>query len=386
MLKQKPLPWPVKTWQNTGIAQTPTLRYNSSPMQESAQEKLWVNDYYGHAPFPGGRFVDRVPVKGTEEPWTTPDIRHVSRRWLGPVQISTQGIVFYIRYVGIHEHMGTGSYPLHTHPHSEFIFTLSGKGSIEVPERNTEEKCLPGHLVALPPSCTHRPRWSVRENKPWRTIVVDFDVAIDAGQILVDSAETVDMAFSPFYEFFFVRNKSGFRLPRHERQTAMAHLNEIIRSLSNRQYGVCTDIVAGLLQAISLFSRSLRKARLVDGSNLTSPKLSRDATLLKARALMEQGEMLDSGCVERIARTIGMSSSYFIREFCRLFGTTPKQYSQNVLMRRAAAMMARSDITIKEAAFHLGYENPTSFTRAFVAYHGISPGDYRQKHHPNPSP
>ena len=384
MLAEKALPWPDKSGRDTGIAQTNSILYNTSPMQESAQEKLWVNDYYGHAPFPGGRFVDRVPVNGTEEPWADPAFRHVSRRWLGPVQISTQGIVFYIRYVGIHEHTGHGYYPLHTHPHSEFIFTLSGKGSIHVPERDTVEPCTPGHLVAFPPSCAHQPRWSLRGNESWKSMVVDFDIAIDAGQILVDSAETVDMAFSPFYEYFFVQNQSGFRLKEKERKPAMARLSEITRSLSKRQYGICSDIVAGLLQAISLFSRSLRKAGLADGRHLTSPLLSKDATLLKARALMEQGEMLDAGCVDRIARTIGMSSAHFIREFCRLFGTTPKQYSQNVLMRRAAAMMARADVTIKEAAFHFGYENPTSFSRAFVAYHGISPVDYRNQHRPGP--
>ena len=355
-------------------------------MKEIVQEKLWVNDYYGHAPFPGGRFVDRVPVNGTAEPWTTQEVRHVSRRWLGPVQISTQGIVFYIRYVGIHEHAGSGFYPLHTHPHSEFIFTLSGAGTIHVPERIHVEPCEPGHLVALPPSCAHQSRWSsVPENEPWRTIIVDFDIAIDSGQMLVDSDETIDMAFSPFYEYFFIQNQSGFRLQAKERKTAMSHLNEIIRSLSKRQYGVCSDIVAGLLQTISLFSRSLRKAGLADGHYLTPPTLSKDATLLKARALMEQGEMLDSGCVERIARTIGMSATHFIREFCRLFGTTPKQYSQNVLMRRAAALMARTDVSIKEAAFHFGYESPSSFSRAFLSYHGISPGDYRHQHQPPPS-
>ena len=354
-------------------------------MQESTQQKLWVNDYYGHAPFPGGRFVNRVSVNGTEQPWAPASVRHVSRRWLGPVQISTQGIVFYIRYVGIHEHRQSGFYPLHTHPHSEFIFTLSGKGTIHVPERNSVELCQPGHLVAMPPSCAHQPRWSIENHRIWRTIVVDFDIAIDVGQSLVDSDETVDMAFSPFYEYFFIRNNSGFRLPKAERIAAMTHLNEITRSLSTRQYGVCSDIVAGLLQAISLFSRSLRKAGLADGRSLTSPMLSKEATMLKARALMEQGEMLDAGCVDRIARTIGMSAAHFTREFCRVFGTTPKQYSQNVLMRRAAAMMARSDISIKEASFHFGYESPTSFSRAFVAYHGMSPADYRYQHRPVPS-
>ena len=353
-------------------------------MQERAQEQLWMDDYYGHAPFPGGRFVDRVPVDGAEQPWAANTVRHVSRRWLGPVQISAQGVVFNMRYVGIHEHAGTGCYPLHTHPHSEFLFTLSGHGDILAPDRKTAEACGPGHLVAFPPACKHQSRWSVPQGEPWRMIVVDFDIAIDMGQVLVESGETVDLAFSPFYEYFFIRGQSGFPLREEERGPALDILNEIARALSARQYGICADIVAGLLRAISLFSRSLRKAGRADGRHLAPPMLSKEATLLKARALMEQGEMLDSGCVDRIARTIGMSKSHFIREFRQAYGTTPKQYSLDVLMRRAATLMSRTDVFVKEAAFHLGYEDPSSFSRAFQQYHGMSPADYRRRHRSPP--
>ncbi len=348
-------------------------------MQDRIPEQAWIADYYGHAPFAGGRFVDRVAVDGAEQPWSPRSVRHVSRRWLGPVQISAQGVVFNIRYVGIHEHVGRGTYPLHTHPHSEFLFTLSGHGDIHFPERNTVVACGPGHLVALPPATRHGSRWTAKPGDAWRMIVVDFDIAIDMGQVLVDSGETVDLAFAPFYEYFFIRGLCGFQLLEEELRPALEILDDIARALADRQYGVCADIVAGLLRAISLFSRSLRRAGQSDGRHLAPPMLSKEATLLKARALMEQGEMLDAGCVARIARTIGMSAPHFIREFKRTYGITPKQYSLEVLMRRAAALMGRSDVTVKEAAFHLGYEDPSSFSRAFLKFHGSSPADYRRR-------
>ena len=349
-------------------------------MPSRSEEQLWMHDYYGNAPFPGGRFVDRVPVNGAVQPWPSDTLRHVSRRWLGPVNIRAQGIVFTIRYVGIHEHVGRGTHPLHTHPHSEILLTLSGRGTIRTPEHRTAAPCEPGHLAVFPPACPHQSGWTSKPGEPWRLLVVDFDLALDLGQALVESGETVDLAFAPFYEYFFIRHHRGYRLPPEDRASPRDIPQGSARSLDPRQYGICTDIVAGLLRTISLVSRCLRRNGQADGLHLAPPGLSKEATLLKARALMEQGEMLDAGCVARIARTIGMSEAHFIREFKRAYGTTPKQYSQEVLMRRATAWMGQTDVNIKEIAFHLGYEDPASFSRAFHRHVGLSPAAFRRRH------
>ncbi len=333
----------------------------------------------GEAP-PGGRMVDRIPVQGHRQPWPDHTVRYISRRWTGPVHISAQGIVFNIRYVGVHEHVGHGAYPLHHHPHAELMYTLSGHGAVRVPGRRSEELCEPGTLLVMPPGRMHQSSWAIPHGKAWRMMIVDFDIVVDMGQVIVQSGETADLAFTPFYEWFFVREGTGLRLNPDRQRPVTAILEEIARSLNQRSYGICTDIVAGLLRVVSLFSQHIRMAGLADGRHVTPPVISKEAALLKARSLMEHGGVVDAGCVARVARTIGMSESHFIREFKRAYGTTPKQYSLDVLMRRAAALMARTDITVKDAAHSLGYEDPSSFSRAFTRYHGLSPTEYQKQY------
>jgi len=328
---------------------------------------------------PGSRIVVKVPEDGVERPWPSNTVRYKSRSWSGPVHIRAQGIDFNIRYIGIHEHVEAGRYPLHTHPHCEFLITVDGRGTLYVPDRGVDIHCEPGRLVVLPPSMPHGARWSLRGDETWRMIVVNFDIAVDMGQVLVDSGETVDLAFSPFYEWFFIREQTDMLLEDAERKPVMDILGEISETIQTAQYGVGSDVVAGLLRVVSLFSRGLRRVGLADGTHIAPPMLSKEATLLRARSLMEQGEMLDAGCVARIARTIGMSESHFIREFKRAYGTTPKQYSLNVLMRRAAALMSRTDITVKDAAFSLGYVDPSSFSSAFQKYYGKSPSAFQRQ-------
>ncbi len=352
-----------------------------SSQDADIRESLGGNAYYKYAPLPGGRIVDRVPVNGAEQDWPAHTVRYVSRRWIGPVYIRAQGVELNIRYVGMHVHVDRGLYPLHTHPHSEFLFTLSGRGTIHVPGRGAVETCEPGHVVVMPPLCRHQSRWSIRtEQEPWRIIVVNFDIAIDTGQLMVETGETVDLAFAPFYEWFFIREQTALRLDGEERLQSMEILKEIGRSLTEQPYGVCSDIVAGLIRTISIFSRRIRAAGLADGSYLMPPLISKEAALLKARTLMDHGGVQEAGSVTRLARTVGMSESHFIREFKRTYGVTPKQYSLDVLMRRAAALMIRTDITVKDAAFQLGYEDPSSFSRAFTRHFGIAPRAYQQRH------
>lgn len=352
-----------------------------SSQDADIRASLSGNAYYRHAPLPGGRIVDRVPVNGAEQDWPAHTVRYVSRRWIGPVYIRAQGVEFNIRYVGMHVHADSGLYPLHTHPHSEILFTMSGRGAIHVPGRGAVETCEPGHVVVMPPLCRHQSRWSVPPaEEPWRIMVVNFDIAIDTGQLMVEAGETVDLAFAPFYEWFFIREQSGLRLDGEECRQTMEILKEIGHLLTEQPYGVCSEIVAGLIRVISTFSRRIRTAGLAGGKYLMPPLISKDTALLKARTLMEHGGAQEGGSVTRLARTVGMSESHFIREFKRTYGVTPKQYSLDVLMRRAAALLTRTDITVKDTAFQLGYEDPSSFSRAFTRHFGIAPSAYQQRH------
>jgi AraC-like DNA-binding protein len=339
-----------------------------------------ADNYYEKAPFPGGRIVDRMAVDGVLQPWVSDSVRYVSRRWLGPVHIRAQGIEFPIRYVGVHEHIKSGRYPLHTHPHSEFLFTLSGHGTISLPHRKSVEVCKPGHVLAMPPGCAHQSSWCILPgDQPWRVLVANFDLIIDLAQVLVEQGDTVDLAFAPFYEWFFVREGEGIKMEGEGRDAVMAIMNEIAQSLMTRQYGVCSEIVAGLIRAIALFSRHIKQSGLADGTHVSPVMISKEAALLKARSLMEHSGFFEAGCVARVARTIGMSEAHFVREFKRYYGTTPKQYSLDVLMRRGAVLMSRTDIKVKDACFQLGFSDPTIFSRTFTRYHGVTPKEYHRR-------
>ena len=80
----------------------------------------------------------------------------------------------------------------------------------------------------------------------------------------------------------------------------------------------------------------------------------------------------------RIARRVGVSSRYVQLLFAEL-ATTPSAYIQRRRLERAAARLSQrgGDVTITQVAFDVGFNDLSSFCRAFRRRFGMSPSDYR---------
>ncbi|SDT88370.1 transcriptional regulator, AraC family [Verrucomicrobium sp. GAS474] len=100
----------------------------------------------------------------------------------------------------------------------------------------------------------------------------------------------------------------------------------------------------------------------------------------KAQALLE-GEWEKGGpevSPESVARKMGVSYSYFRREFKRQTGFSPKQYRMEIRHRRARNLLQNTALAVKEIAGQLGYSSPYHFTLDFRARAGMPPTRWRR--------
>lgn len=84
---------------------------------------------------------------------------------------------------------------------------------------------------------------------------------------------------------------------------------------------------------------------------------------------------------EELARTAGMSLSTFKRCFKKHFGMAPGQWLREQRLARARIWLERSDKSIAEIAFGLGYADVSSFSRAFKAKTGHAPTAFAKHGH-----
>lgn len=77
--------------------------------------------------------------------------------------------------------------------------------------------------------------------------------------------------------------------------------------------------------------------------------------------------------VADLAKSVGMSVSAFHTHFKAVTGTTPLQYQKKLRLIEARRLMQSERHSVSEAAFGVGYESPTQFSREYARMFGLPP-------------
>ena len=121
-------------------------------------------------------------------------------------------------------------------------------------------------------------------------------------------------------------------------------------------------------------------AKAMESRTAPSPPKPRTSRL---RREVEQRleSVLDSGDVgiERIARDLGYSRQTLYRRL-KAEGTTYEQLLDRLRRRLALRLVREQGLSVKEAAYRLGFSDPAAFSRAFKRWTGSSPGEMRRPH------
>jgi AraC-like DNA-binding protein len=93
-----------------------------------------------------------------------------------------------------------------------------------------------------------------------------------------------------------------------------------------------------------------------------------------------QSHFRENPSLATIAGQVGLAPNYFHRRFHSLFGTTPFNFMLAQRLNQARRLLASTDLSIKEVASAVGYDDPPYFTRVFTRQLQMSPTTYRARH------
>lgn len=85
--------------------------------------------------------------------------------------------------------------------------------------------------------------------------------------------------------------------------------------------------------------------------------------------------------VSDLAAVAGMSTSSFHEHFKAVTSFTPLQYQKDLRLLHARRLLQEGDHNVSAAAFEVGYESPTQFSREYARKFGVSPRTDRAGSH-----
>ncbi len=86
-----------------------------------------------------------------------------------------------------------------------------------------------------------------------------------------------------------------------------------------------------------------------------------------------KGNYFQSLRVEDLASEVSMSVSTFHQHFRLMTGLSPLQYQKNLRLHEARLLMLNEQIDAATAAFQVGYESPSQFSREYKRMYGAPP-------------
>lgn len=97
-----------------------------------------------------------------------------------------------------------------------------------------------------------------------------------------------------------------------------------------------------------------------------------------AVAIVEREYARDLG-LDEIARRVASSRRQLQRAYAEVGDTTFREHLTAVRMERAAELLGRRNLTVREVARRVGYRQPAQFAKAFRRHHGAAPSDFRAR-------
>ncbi len=82
--------------------------------------------------------------------------------------------------------------------------------------------------------------------------------------------------------------------------------------------------------------------------------------------------------LNKISKSLGVSTGHLIRLFKHYQGLTPVQYLTKLRINNAAELLIKSDMNILDIAYMSGFQSLSNFYRCFKKLTGYAPNEYRK--------
>jgi signal transduction histidine kinase/ligand-binding sensor domain-containing protein/DNA-binding response OmpR family regulator len=131
-----------------------------------------------------------------------------------------------------------------------------------------------------------------------------------------------------------------------------------------------------LIQKQEQFHRDFNKFIEVKASDIKITSL--DENLIRKAIECVENNISDADfSVEDLSRELGMSRVHLYKKLLALTGKSPLEFIRSIRLQRAAQLLEKSQLSVAEVAYQVGFNNPKYFARYFKEAFNMLPSAYQ---------
>lgn len=230
------------------------------------------------------------------------------------------------------------------HEHDEVLLSIVVQGSFKERVGRAQRDYARGHVALLPAGLSH-----AQEFGPRGVRQVHFRLQTAWIEYLTDCGLVLDRA---------PHNRAAIFRHLGDRLAQEIRLHDTFSSLACE--GLMLEVIAALAREAAISHRG-----------------TRPPTWLNTACEFMQDNVQMPLTLAQIAAAAGRHEIHLAREFRRYFGASVGEHLRRRRIEQAAHLLQRSKLSFSEIAFECGFSSHSHLCRTFLAYHGMTPSQYR---------
>lgn len=252
----------------------------------------------------------------------------------------------------------------HSHPFTEIFFITSGKGFIQIDNKNVP--ISEGDLIVINPNCPHTEK-SLDINNPLEYIVFGINnLALAHKKIPTLDNEDIDLNLYKIINF------------NNNKKEILYYLNTLMREVEekNKNYELACKSILTLF--IIFIIRNSGSTLLITEN---PKKLNIECIKIKNYMDTHYSENIT---LDLLANMSYINKFHLVHIFTKQVGLSPINYLINKRIEEAKNLLRTTNYSIRDISYIVGFSNSSYFSQMFKKITNESPKTYKNKNNKTP--
>ena len=246
----------------------------------------------------------------------------------------------------------------HFHPYIELLYCKNGVITILCCENKISMN--PGDMIYIAPNIIHNISYETEYSEHY-CIKIDPRLLNPVNLYSIKNISNIINNHLRNYEYFNQEECKDFFYDMHKL------FAESISLYNNNNYS--SDLIS-YANTLRLLSFIIQNRSRINTINLESDFVSKVDYYINKN--------FQTVTLEDISKHVGMSYTYFSKQFAENFGTNYSHYLNKIRIEKSIDMLTNTDKSITEVAFMVGFSSTSHYIKVFKKLMHITPSKYRK--------